>query len=178
MLHIFLYRFSFFPPSFLPPSLPPFLSLLFRSAFAAYGNSKARGQITPVAAGLHHSHSSSGSDCICNLHRSSWQRQILNPLSESRDRTSILMDTSQFCNLLSPNGNSLDFQIITVNLYIVFFYSFYGSFLISKIVCICFLFHHQSCYVLSILLVFLKINLLKSIILQLKKKNKPLAFIR
>ena len=24
---------------------------------------------------------------ICNLHHSSWQRQILNPLGEARDRT-------------------------------------------------------------------------------------------
>ena len=30
---------------------------------------------------------------VCNLHHSSRQRQILNPLSEARDRTSILMVT-------------------------------------------------------------------------------------
>ena len=28
---------------------------------------------------------------ICNLHHSSWQRQILNPLSEVRDQSCILM---------------------------------------------------------------------------------------
>ena len=33
--------------------------------------------------------------CICNLHHSSWQRQILNPLSEARDRTRVLMNTSR-----------------------------------------------------------------------------------
>ena len=32
---------------------------------------------------------------ICDLHHSSWQIQILNPLSEARDQTCILMDTSQ-----------------------------------------------------------------------------------
>ena len=32
---------------------------------------------------------------ICHLHHSSWQRWILNPLSESRDRTCILMDPSR-----------------------------------------------------------------------------------
>ena len=32
--------------------------------------------------------------CICDLHHSSQQRQILNPLSEARDQTRILMDTS------------------------------------------------------------------------------------
>ena len=34
---------------------------------------------------------------ICGLHHRSWQHQILNPLSEARDRTRILMDTSQIC---------------------------------------------------------------------------------
>ena len=32
---------------------------------------------------------------ICGLHHSSWQHQILNPLTEARDQTHILMDTSQ-----------------------------------------------------------------------------------
>ena len=32
---------------------------------------------------------------ICNLHHSSWQQRIRNPLSKDRDRTCILMDTSQ-----------------------------------------------------------------------------------
>ena len=36
---------------------------------------------------------------ICDLHHSSQQCQILNPLSEARDRTQVLMDASQirFC---------------------------------------------------------------------------------
>ena len=33
--------------------------------------------------------------CICDLHHTSWQHQILHPLSEARDRTQVLMDTSQ-----------------------------------------------------------------------------------
>ena len=32
---------------------------------------------------------------ICDLHHSSQQYQILNPLSEARDRTRILMDASR-----------------------------------------------------------------------------------
>ena len=32
---------------------------------------------------------------ICNLHHSSWQCQILDPLSKARDLTHILMDTSR-----------------------------------------------------------------------------------
>ena len=43
---------------------------------------------------------------ICNLHHSSQQHQILNPLSKATDQTCILMDTSQVLNLLSHNGNS------------------------------------------------------------------------
>ena len=33
--------------------------------------------------------------CICDLHHSSRQHWILNPLSKARDRTLILMDASQ-----------------------------------------------------------------------------------
>ena len=43
---------------------------------------------------------------VCNLHHSLWQCQILNQLSEARDRTHILMDTSRVFNPLSYNGNS------------------------------------------------------------------------
>ena len=32
---------------------------------------------------------------ICDLHHSSWQHWIPKPLSEARDRTRVLMDTSQ-----------------------------------------------------------------------------------
>ena len=48
--------------------------------------------------------------CVCDLHHSSWQHQILNPLGENRDWTCILMDTSRVCNLLSHNGNSQNSQ--------------------------------------------------------------------
>ena len=43
---------------------------------------------------------------VCNLHCSSQQCRILNPLSEPRDLTPILMDTSWVCNLLSHDRNS------------------------------------------------------------------------
>ena len=48
---------------------------------------------------------------ICDLYQSSWQRQILNPLSEDRDQTHIFMDTSWVCNLLNHNRNSQIFKI-------------------------------------------------------------------
>ena len=35
--------------------------------------------------------------CICDLHHSSWQCWILNPLSKARDQTLILMDPSRVC---------------------------------------------------------------------------------
>ena len=34
---------------------------------------------------------------ICNLHHSSWQRRIFNPLSKARDRTLNLMVPSRIC---------------------------------------------------------------------------------
>ena len=32
---------------------------------------------------------------VCNLHHSSWQYWILNPLNEARDQTRVLMDASR-----------------------------------------------------------------------------------
>ena len=43
---------------------------------------------------------------ICNLHYSLRQDWILSPLSEARDRTSILMDVSRGSFPLSHDGNS------------------------------------------------------------------------
>ena len=47
---------------------------------------------------------------ICNLHHSSWQSQILDPLSEARDQTHIPVDTSWVClrwaTMGSPKKNT------------------------------------------------------------------------
>ena len=64
------------------------------SIFSEYGRSQARGWIGATAAGLYHSHSDARSGHVCDLHHSSWHHQILNPLSEARDWTLILMDPS------------------------------------------------------------------------------------
>ena len=40
-------------------------------------------------------HAMQDPSCVCGLHHGSWQRWILNPLSDARDQICILMDTSQ-----------------------------------------------------------------------------------
>ena len=62
-----------------------FFFLLFRAAPVAYGSSQARGRIEAVAAGLCHHHSNAGSEPHLPATDSSWQRRILNPLSEARN---------------------------------------------------------------------------------------------
>jgi len=47
---------------------------------------------------------------VCNLHHSSWQCWILNPQSEARDGTHILMDTSLFI-LAEPQRELPGFRI-------------------------------------------------------------------
>ena len=55
---------------------------------------------------------------VCNLHHSSWQHWTLNPLSEARDRTHVLMDMSQIRQPLSHDRNSMCFFF--------FFFAFSG----------------------------------------------------
>ena len=68
-----------------------FLFFFFMPAPVAYAGSQARGRVRVAAAGLCHS---------------SQQRQILNPLSEARAWTRVLVATSRILNLLSPDGTS------------------------------------------------------------------------
>ena len=63
----------------------------------AYGSFQASGWIRAAAAGLHHSHSNIGLSRVFNLHHSSWQCRIPDPLSKARDQTHILMDASWIC---------------------------------------------------------------------------------
>ena len=92
------------------PLLPIYLFIylvfcFFRAAPMACGNSQARRRIRAVAAGLHHSHSNAGSEPVCDIQHSSRQHRILNPLSKARDRTCILMVTSQVRYPQSHDGN-------------------------------------------------------------------------
>ena len=68
-------------------------SSLFRATPAAHGSPQAGVELelqlptyTTATPALH---------CICDLHHSSRQRRILNPLREARARTRILMDASR-----------------------------------------------------------------------------------
>ena len=75
-----------------------FLSLficLFRPASMAYGISQTRSQIRAAAAGLHHSHSFAGSEPHLRHTAQHMAMLVLNPLSEARDRTHVLMDDSR-----------------------------------------------------------------------------------
>ena len=78
-----------------------FFFLLFRATPVAYGISWARGQIKVATFSL----ATHDPSCFCNLCHSSQQCQILNPLSEARDWTHILTDTSWVCNQLSHDRN-------------------------------------------------------------------------
>ena len=75
-------------------SLSLFFYCLFSAAPMAHGGSQARGQIRAAAIGLCQCHSNPDPSPVCKVH-SSQQCQTLNPLLEDRDRTCILMDTSQ-----------------------------------------------------------------------------------
>ena len=68
----------------------------------AYGNFQARGQIGTTTAVYATGTAKQDQNCIRDLHCSSQQCQILNPLSEARDGTCILM----ILNPLSQAGNS------------------------------------------------------------------------
>ena len=60
----------------------------------AYGRPQARSPITAVAADLHYSYNNAISEPYLQPIHSSWQCQILNPLSRARDQAHVLMDTS------------------------------------------------------------------------------------
>ena len=78
--------------------------LLFRAVLLAYKSSQARGWIRAVAASLHYSTATPDLSCICNLHHSSQQCRIPDPLSEARDWTHIFMDTNRICFCCTTRG--------------------------------------------------------------------------
>ena len=71
-----------------------FLAFFFRAAPSAYFTSWARGQIGATVASLHHSTAMWDPSHVYDLHHSSWQHWILDPLSKDRDSACIFMDAS------------------------------------------------------------------------------------
>ena len=93
-------RTAFFPPPHLIISFLFFLSffffLLFRASLMAYGGPQARGRIGTVATGLHTTATAmQDSSLVCDLHHTSRQCRIPNPLSKARDGTRNLVNTSR-----------------------------------------------------------------------------------
>ena len=80
-----LHALSFF---FFPP---------FRAAPTAYEGSQARGQIELQLPACTTATAMQNPSCICNLHHSSQQGPILNPLSKARDGIPNLLVPSQIC---------------------------------------------------------------------------------
>ena len=66
---------------------------------------------------------------VCNLHHSSWQCWILDPLSEARDGTCILMDTSWICFQCATTGTFFFFFCF---LKLHFDYQIHYSLLLNK----------------------------------------------
>ena len=64
------------------------------TTLAAHGSSQARGWIGAAAEAYATATATLDPSHICNLHRSLQQHQILNSLSEARDQTYILMETT------------------------------------------------------------------------------------
>ena len=66
----------------------------------AHGGSQPRGLVRAVATGLRYATATAMRDpsCDCDLQRSSQQCWILNPLSEAKGRTCVLIGASRFIN--------------------------------------------------------------------------------
>ena len=90
---------------------PTFKTFYFiRVALMAYGGSQTRGWIGAVAASLHHSHNSAGSETyLWPAPHSSQQSGILNTLSKVRDQTASPCILIGFINCWAETGTTLFF---------------------------------------------------------------------
>ena len=68
---------------------------------------RLRDLIRAVAAGQRHTTATWDLSCVCDLHRSSWQCWILNPLREAKDRTHNLMIPNQICFCCAMMGTPI-----------------------------------------------------------------------
>ena len=69
--------------------------LFFRAVPEIYGSSQAGVGTGAIALAYTTATVTRNLSCVCDLHHSSGLRWIPNSLSEARDRTCVLMDTSQ-----------------------------------------------------------------------------------
>ena len=81
---------------------------LFRATTVAYGSSRVgiKSELQLPAYATATATAKPDLSYVCDLCHSSLQCQILNPLSEARDQTHVLTDTSWVLNPLSHNRNS------------------------------------------------------------------------
>ena len=100
-----------------------FLFFLFRAVLMANGGSQARGLIGATAAGYATVTATPDPSHVCDLHSSSWQCQILNPLNKARDQT---------CNLLVPGW--ISFRCATKGTPYLFHFTVY-AFLLMYLLC-------------------------------------------
>ena len=85
--------------------------LLFRAAFAAHGGYQASSLIEATPLAYATATATQDPSHVCDLHHSSQQRWILNPMSEVKDQTCVLMDTAE------PQWELLKLTILNFTLY-------------------------------------------------------------
>ena len=86
------------------PYIYQFFLLSFRAKLGAYGCSQARGWIRSTAMAI----ATSDPSCICDLHYSTQQHRILNPISKARDPTKNLTVPSQICFCWATMGTPIN----------------------------------------------------------------------
>ena len=113
--------------------------LLCRATSAAYGSSQLRVKSELQLLAYATAPAMWDRNPICNLHHGSQQGQILNLLSEAKNKTHSLLDTSWVCNLLSHNRNSCNFYFKkgTFGDEGIHYFDFGDSFLGCVCVCVC-----------------------------------------
>ena len=84
-----------------------FVFCLFRAIPVAYGSSWARVELELQLLATAIVTAAQDWSRICDRYHSLWQWWMLNHLSEARDQTWVLMNSSRVHNLLSHNGTSL-----------------------------------------------------------------------
>ena len=99
-----------------------FFYLFFSPTPAAYGGSQARDQIRAIATGLSHSHSNARSEPCLQPTPQLIAMLILNPLRKAKDRTCILMDSSQICFCWAVTGATFLSSVFFLLLFLFLFF--------------------------------------------------------